>query len=136
MTEKSNHTSIVFIEVIVHDLLTSSPQQTQKSSPSIITRLLPLRITAVEDSKYAKLFRQAICFIGDVLPARPINRNKILYSICIGDVMDVAESEFDITLTAEEVEKIADKMGDYFDWYEAVIAAIGETLKLSEATDD
>ncbi len=70
------------------------------------------------------------------MPARPINRNKILYSICMGDVIDVAESEFDVTLTAEEIEKVADKMGDYFDWHEAIIAAIKETLKLSEATDD
>ncbi len=70
------------------------------------------------------------------MSARPINRNKILYSICAGDVMDVAESEFDVTLTAEEIEKVADKMGDYFDWYEATIAAIRETLKLSEATDN
>ncbi len=68
------------------------------------------------------------------MPARPINRNKILYSICIGDVMGVAESEFDITLTAEEIEKIADKLGDHFDWYGAVLSAIEATANLSEAT--
>ncbi|MEK7324442.1 MAG: hypothetical protein AAB217_04185 [Chloroflexota bacterium] len=48
--------------------------------------------------------------------------------------MGVAESEFDITLTAEEIEKIADKLGDHFDWYGAVLSAIEATANLSEAT--
>jgi hypothetical protein len=70
------------------------------------------------------------------MTAKRINRNKILYSICVGDVMDVAESEFDVTLTAEETEKIANKIGDYFDWYGAVLSAIEATLNLSEVTTD
>lgn len=70
------------------------------------------------------------------MTTKRINRNKMLYSICIGDVMDVAESELNVTLTAEEIGKIADKIGDHFDWHGAVLATIEETLNLREATND
>lgn len=54
---------------------------------------------------------------------------KILYSINVKDVQDVAESEFDRKLNDEEMESIARKLGDYIDWYEAVNNSIAETLR-------
>ena len=58
-----------------------------------------------------------------------INLEKIIYSINIEDVQNVAEEEIERKLTAEELRLVEDTVGDYINWYEAILNAINE-LKL------
>jgi hypothetical protein len=53
-----------------------------------------------------------------------IKTSKIIYSINIEDVQNVAEEEFGRKLTKKELKIIEDKIGDYIDWYDAIDAAI------------
>jgi predicted transcriptional regulator len=50
--------------------------------------------------------------------------SKIIYSINIEDVQNVAEEELERKLTKKELKIIEDKLGDYIDWYEAIDIAI------------
>ncbi len=56
--------------------------------------------------------------------AKKQQKDRIVYSICIEDVLNVAEEEFDIELTANELKAVEDKIGDYFDWRGAIMFAI------------
>jgi hypothetical protein len=49
-----------------------------------------------------------------------IDTSKIIYSINIEDVQNVAEEELERKLTKKELEIIEDKLGDYIDWYGAI----------------
>ena len=53
-----------------------------------------------------------------------IDTSKIIYSINIEDVQNVAEEELERKLTKRELEIIEDKLGDYIDWYGAIGIAI------------
>ena len=53
-----------------------------------------------------------------------IDTSKIIYSINIEDVQNVAEEELERKLTKKELKIIEDKLGDYIDWYEAIDIAI------------
>ena len=53
-----------------------------------------------------------------------MNKNKIIYSINIEDVQNVAEQELERKLTAKELRLVEDKVGDYINWYEAILNAI------------
>jgi len=55
-----------------------------------------------------------------------INPEKIIYSINIEDVQNVAEQEFERKLTAKELRLVEDKVGDYINWYEAILNVINE----------
>ena len=58
-----------------------------------------------------------------------INPEKIIYSINIEDVQTVAEQELERKLTAKELRLVEDKVGDYINWYEAILNAI-DVLKI------
>ena len=58
-----------------------------------------------------------------------INPEKIIYSINIEDIQNVAEQELERKLTDKELRLVEDKVGDYINWYEAILNAINE-LKL------
>lgn len=58
-----------------------------------------------------------------------MNKNKIIYSINIEDLQNVAEQELERKLTAKELKLAEDKVGNYINWYEAILNAINE-LKL------
>ncbi|OGW49996.1 MAG: hypothetical protein A2Z50_02220 [Nitrospirae bacterium RBG_19FT_COMBO_42_15] len=49
-----------------------------------------------------------------------MNTSKIIYSINIEDVQNVAEEKLGRKLKANELEIIEDKIGDYIDWYSAI----------------
>ena len=51
---------------------------------------------------------------------RMIDTSKIIYSINIEDVQNVAEEELGRKLTKKELKIIEDKLGDYIDWYSAI----------------
>lgn len=53
-----------------------------------------------------------------------INPLKIIYSINIEDVQNVAEQELGRKLTEKELKVIQHKIGDYIDWYEVINSAI------------
>ncbi len=55
-----------------------------------------------------------------------IDTEKIIYSINIEDVQNVAEQELERKLTAKELKLVEDKVGDYINWYEAILNAINE----------
>ena len=58
-----------------------------------------------------------------------MNKNKIIYSINIEDVQNVAEQELERKLTAKELRLVEKKVGDYINWYEAILNAI-DVLKI------
>ena len=58
-----------------------------------------------------------------------INPEKIIYSINIEDIQNVAEQELERLLTDKELRLVEEKVGDYINWYEAILNAITE-LKL------
>ena len=58
-----------------------------------------------------------------------IDTEKIIYSINIEDVQNVAEQELERKLTAKELRLVEDKVGDYINWYEAILNAI-DVLKI------
>ena len=58
-----------------------------------------------------------------------IDPEKIIYSINIEDVQNVAEQELERKLTAKELRLVEDKVGDYINWYEAILNAI-DVLKI------
>lgn len=70
------------------------------------------------------------CQLGDDMDA-----SKIIYSINLEDVQNVAEEELGRKLTKKELQVIEDKIGDYIDWYSAIDRAIqNEILSLSRNT--
>ena len=59
--------------------------------------------------------------------------SKIIYSINIEDIQNVAEEEHRRKLSEKELKIIEDKLGDYIDWYGAIDIAIqNEILNLSK----
>ncbi len=57
-----------------------------------------------------------------------IESSKIIYSINIRDVQNVAEQELGRKLKEKELEVIENKIGDYIDWYEAIYIAITNNI--------
>jgi hypothetical protein len=49
-----------------------------------------------------------------------MRKNKIIYSINIEDVQNVAEQELGRELTVEELRMVEDKISEQFDWYGAI----------------
>lgn len=64
-----------------------------------------------------------------------MRKNKIIYSINIEDVQDVALQELDRELTVEELRIVVDKIGDQFDWYEAVASVISIHIEHDESAN-
>lgn len=46
-----------------------------------------------------------------------MNNSKIIYSINIEDIQNVAEEEIGRSLSKKELKIIEDKIGDYIGWY-------------------
>ena len=53
-----------------------------------------------------------------------MNTSKIIYSINIKDVQNVAEEKLGRKLAEKELKIIEDKIGDYIDWYGAIDMAM------------
>jgi hypothetical protein len=54
---------------------------------------------------------------------------RAIYSISVADVVDVADNEFSVKLTEEEIKRVEDRLGDYIDWHEALSLAISDVLE-------
>ncbi len=57
------------------------------------------------------------------------DNNKIIYSINIEDVQNVAKQELHRLLTDKELKLVEDKIGDYMNWYDVVAILIGNIIK-------
>lgn len=55
--------------------------------------------------------------------------NKIIYSINISDIQNVAEQELNRELTKAELKVIEDKIGDHFDWYDSITSCIQNNIQ-------
>lgn len=63
--------------------------------------------------------------------------SKIIYSINIEDVQNVAEEELGRKLSKKELKIIEDKIGDYIDWYGAIDMVIkAKILSYSDKVAD
>ena len=62
-----------------------------------------------------------------------IDTSRIIYSINIEDVQNVAEEELGRKLSERELEIVEDKICDYIDWYSAIDLTIrNEILNLGK----
>ena len=57
-----------------------------------------------------------------------IDTSKIIYSINIEDVQNVAEQEIGRQLTEKELKVIENRIGNYIDWYEALNSIITDNI--------
>jgi len=46
--------------------------------------------------------------------------NKIVYSLNVEDLQNVADETIGRGLSDQEIEQIEEKLGDFIDWYEAI----------------
>jgi hypothetical protein len=53
-----------------------------------------------------------------------IDTSKIIYSINIEDIQNVAEEKLGRRLAVKELKIIENKIGDYIDWYSAIDMAM------------
>jgi len=58
-----------------------------------------------------------------------MDREKIIYSINIEDVQNVADQELARELTEDELKIIESKLGDYIDWYGSIGTAIDDIIR-------
>ncbi|MCX5846648.1 MAG: hypothetical protein NTW12_09900 [Deltaproteobacteria bacterium] len=65
-----------------------------------------------------------------------MRKNKILYSIDIEDVQNVAQQELGRELTVEELKIVEDRSGDQFDWYGSIVAVLDEHITTHESFED
>ena len=54
------------------------------------------------------------------------SRNRIVYSINVEDIQNVADQELDRELTDEEIILVENRLDEYIDWYGAIASAINE----------
>ncbi|MBS3918778.1 MAG: hypothetical protein KG012_07825 [Deltaproteobacteria bacterium] len=58
-----------------------------------------------------------------------MRKDKIIYSINIEDVQNVAQQELGRALTDSELKIVEDKIGDQFDWFEAIASVIATHIE-------
>lgn len=56
-------------------------------------------------------------------------KNKIVYSINIKDIQNVADGEFERELTEIEIQKVIKLIGEKIDWYSAILDSINEIIE-------
>ncbi len=57
---------------------------------------------------------------------------KIIYSLCIEDLQNVADDVLGRELNVDELLILEDKIGDYIDWYGAIHNAIIQNIILKK----
>ena len=61
--------------------------------------------------------------------------NKIIYSLCIQDIQNVAKENFGRELTSDEIKKIINPLGDRIPWIDAIYDAINDTLEIEKLNE-
>jgi hypothetical protein len=64
-----------------------------------------------------------------------MRKNKIIYSINIEDIQNVAGKELGRELTVEEIRIVEDKIGDQIDWYGAISDVLDKYIAIKEQSD-
>jgi len=54
------------------------------------------------------------------------SKDSVIYSINVEDLQTVASEEIDRELTEREIEIIEDRLGEYVDWYGAIVLALND----------
>ncbi|MDA2917929.1 hypothetical protein MYX76_00275 [Desulfobacterota bacterium AH_259_B03_O07] len=57
-------------------------------------------------------------------------RERIVYSINVEDLQNVADQELDRELTDKEIEFIENRIDDYIDWYGTITLALNDLNEL------
>jgi hypothetical protein len=63
-------------------------------------------------------------------------KDRIVYSISVADIQEVADEELERKLTLEEVKWVENRVGDYISWYDAIALAINEMIAKQNAGND
>jgi len=57
-------------------------------------------------------------------------KNKTIYKLSVKDIQQVAKENYGRELTADEIEKVIEPIGDSIPWYDTIDNTIGYSLKL------
>ncbi|KUG22449.1 hypothetical protein ASZ90_007779 [hydrocarbon metagenome] len=61
---------------------------------------------------------------------------KIIYSINVTDIQEVAQEVLDRKLNKEEIIKIKESIGDYLDWFQAIENSINKHITTDKHVED
>lgn len=61
-----------------------------------------------------------------------MEKNKIIYSLNVEDLQTVAKEEFDKNLTKDEIEILAECIGDYIPWQVLISDAIRDKITVED----
>jgi hypothetical protein len=56
------------------------------------------------------------------------SNDRIVYSISVGDIQEVAKQVLERDLTKKEVVLVEESVGDYIDWFQAIENALRKHL--------
>ncbi|MEW6026105.1 MAG: hypothetical protein AB1599_02255 [Planctomycetota bacterium] len=57
------------------------------------------------------------------------DNDRIIYSINVGDIQEVAEQTLERPLTGKEIAMVEDSIGDYIDWSQAIENSIHKCVR-------
>lgn len=63
------------------------------------------------------------------------NPNKIVYSLNVEDVQNVAQETFGRKLTEKEISLVQETVGDYIDWFGAIEYAIHKQINRNKKSN-
>ncbi len=64
------------------------------------------------------------------------NKNRIIYSLNVEDIQTVAQDELDRELTEDEIKEVSALVGEYIDWYDAILQAINAAITPKAISED
>ncbi|MCG2709157.1 MAG: hypothetical protein L6246_02395 [Thermodesulfovibrionales bacterium] len=65
-----------------------------------------------------------------------IDTSKVIYSLNIEDVQNVAEEELGRRASKKELKIIEDKVGDYIDWHEAISLSLNDAVSSQKSKSE
>lgn len=63
-------------------------------------------------------------------------KNKTIYKLTVTDIQQVAKEVYGRNLTADEIEKVVEPIGDRISWYDIIDETIDYSLNLKRADLD
>ncbi|MFZ1828062.1 MAG: hypothetical protein WAW42_04700 [Candidatus Competibacteraceae bacterium] len=64
------------------------------------------------------------------------NSQRIVYSINVEDLQNVANDELSRDLNADKIKMVADRLGDYIPWYDAIVSTINDLIDDQDEIDE
>ena len=65
-----------------------------------------------------------------------IDTSRVIYSLSIEDVQNVAEEELGRRASKKELKIIEDKVGDYIDWHEAISRSLNDAVSSQKSKSE